>query len=196
MSAAENLAAPSDLITPIRGQFPYAIVGSHQVGGDQTIILKRENLLAVMQYLRDDAAMAFEQLVDVTATDFAEFDADLRHFVSPLDDGLSAQLPRYEVVYHLLSISRAQRLRVKVPLSESDSHLPSLCGLWIAANWGERETWDMYGIKFDNHPDLRRILMYEEFEGHPLRKDYPLRGYQPLVPMPDLADYKDNENYR
>ncbi len=196
MQAAANHAQADDLITQVRAQFPFAIIGSHCVGGDQTIVLNREHLLAVMQYLRDHAAMAFEQLVDVTATDFADFDAELRHFVSPLDDGRSAQLPRFEVVYHLLSLSRAQRLRVKVPLAEGDLHLPSLCGLWIAANWGEREAWDMYGVKFDNHPDLRRILMYEQFEGHPLRKDYPLRGYQPLVPMPDLEDYKDNENYR
>ena len=105
-------------------------------------------------------------------------------------------LPRFEVVYHLLSMSKKQRLRVKVAVSQDDLHVPSLCGLWIAANWGERETFDMLGILFDNHPDLRRILTYDEFVGHPLRKDFPLRGYQPLVEQPTLAGYKDNETFR
>lgn len=194
------------LIELLRAVKPEAILGSHAIVGDATVLVAREQLLDLMQFLRDDPRCRMEQLVDVTATDFLEYAPHMRVQVSPIDaqgDGgdqaiadASATLPRFEVVYHLLSMTLKHRLRVKVPLAEGDIHVPSMCGLWISANYGERETWDMYGIRFDGHPDPRRILLYEEFEGHPLRKDYPLRGYQPLVPMPELVHYTDHETFR
>jgi len=97
---------------------------------------------------------------------------------------------RFEIVYHLLSIPGLKRLRIKVALSEDKPEIDSATDLWTAANFLEREVWDMYGIKFRGHPDLRRILMYEEFQGHPLRKDYPVQAKQPRVPlrMPEVEN--------
>ena len=89
-------------------------------------------------------------------------------------------------VYHFYSMQHKHRLRLVVPLQEATAEVDSLTSLWGGANWLEREVWDMFGIRFQGHPDLKRILMYEEFEGHPLRKDYPQRGYQTLMEMPTL----------
>ncbi len=184
------------LIDLLRKAKPQAIQGSHVTAGDQVVVVVREHLLDLATFLRDDPRARFDVLIDVTAVDYSEFDPALRHAVTPQDKGDPANLPRFEVVYHLLSMPLRHRIRLKVVLTEEDLHVPSLTSLWISANWGEREAWDMFGVKFDGHPDLRRVLMYEEFVGHPLRKDFPQRGYQPLVPMPNLADYADNETYR
>lgn len=123
-----------------------------------TIHVPAGSLLAVMRYLRDDASCAFKQISDITGVDWPERD------------------PRFEVVYHLLSLSNNRRIRVKVLVNDGDV-VPSVTGLWNGAGWFERETWDMFGIFFDGHPDLRRILTDYGFEGHPLRKDFPLTGY-------------------
>jgi NADH-quinone oxidoreductase subunit C len=88
---------------------------------------------------------------------------------------------RFAVVYHFYSLTHKHRLRLLVPLDEADAEVDTLTSLWAAANWLEREVWDMFGIRFRGHPDLKRILMYEEFEGHPLRKDYPVKKRQPLI---------------
>jgi len=95
---------------------------------------------------------------------------------------LYPQTPRFEVVYHFLSLTLQHRLRIKVRIPEEEPHIPTLTSLWPGANWLEREAWDMFGIIFQGHPNLQRILMYAEFEGHPLRKDYPYRKRQPLIP--------------
>jgi NADH-quinone oxidoreductase subunit C len=89
--------------------------------------------------------------------------------------------PRFDVIYHLLSVPSKRRLRIKVQVEDGESTVDSLTSLWGDANWLEREVWDMFGIRFSGHPDLRRILLYEEFQGHPLRKDYPIRKRQPLI---------------
>lgn len=189
------------LIDLLRAEKPAAVLGSYVASGDATVLVLPEHLYDVMQFLRDDPRVRMEQLIDVTAVDFLEYAPHLRVQLSPCDADNAAQLtpetlPRYEVVYHLLSMSKRHRLRVKTPVSEQSPHVPTLTPLWLSAEWGERETWDMYGIVFDGHPDPRRILLYEEFEGHPLRKDYPLRGYQPLVAMPELVHYTDHETFR
>jgi len=189
------------LIQLLRTEKPAAILGSYMASGEATVLVLPEYLLDVMQFLRDDPRVRMEQLIDVTAVDFLEYAPHMRSQLSPCDLDNAAKLtsetlPRYEVVYHLLSMSKRHRLRVKTPVSEDHPHVPTLTSLWLAADWGERETWDMYGIVFDGHPDPRRILMYQEFEGHPLRKDYPLRGYQPLVAMPELVHYTDHETFR
>lgn len=90
---------------------------------------------------------------------------------------------RFEMVYHFFSLSRKRRLRIKTGLDESDLRIASLTSLWKNANWLEREVYDLFGVHFEGHPDLRRIFMYDGFEGHPLRKDYPLRRRQPLIPL-------------
>ena len=93
--------------------------------------------------------------------------------------------PRFEMVYHFYSLATNKRLRLKAPLSGPDFEIASLTALWQGANWFEREVYDMFGIKFKNHPDLRRILMYDGFKGHPLRKDYPLKKRQPIIKHED-----------
>ena len=98
-------------------------------------------------------------------------------------DWLDSRPHRFEVVYQLLSLSKTYRLTVKVPLSEDRPEVASATSLWHGANFLEREVWDMFGIRFVGHPDLRRILMYDEFVGHPLRKDYPVQGKQPRIPL-------------
>jgi NADH-quinone oxidoreductase subunit C len=151
-------------------RFPKAVVSSHDWRGDDTVVLRREHLVEVARFLKRDDAMRFDLPVDVCGVDY-----------------LGWREPRFEVVYHLMSLTKRARIRLKVQLDESDLHVPTLTGVWKGVDWFEREAFDMYGIVFDGHPDLRRILMYPEFEGHPLRKDYPQRGYQPLMPMPTLS---------
>jgi NADH-quinone oxidoreductase subunit C len=98
-------------------------------------------------------------------------------------DWMDSREERYEVIYHLLSLSQGLRIRVRVFVPESDASLESVQDIWAGANFMEREVWDMYGVAFKGHPDLRRILMYDEFKGHPLRKDYPVQGKQPRIPL-------------
>ena len=119
------------------------------------------NLLEVMQFLRTDEACLFEQLCDLTCVDYLNFpDAT----------------DRFAVVYSLLSLTRNDRLWLKCWVNDPDPEVPSVVGIWKGAEWQEREVWDMFGIRFGGHPDLRRILTWEAFKAHPLRKDYPLRG--------------------
>ncbi len=144
-----------------------AVTATHAYRGDETLVVDATRIFEVLKTLRDDAQLSMNFLVDLTAVDYLGRD------------------PRFEVVYHLRSMATGQRLRVKAPLVEPEdgSHpiLDSAVPLWPGADWFEREVWDLYGIKFRGHPDLRRILMYEEFVGHPLRKDYPKERRQPLV---------------
>ncbi len=142
---------------------PDALRGTHADHGDATALVDAAALVDVMHFVRDDEALAFEMLTDVTAVDYM------------------GEEPRFEMVYHLYSVARNHRLRVKARVPESPAEISSLVALWPSADWMEREVWDMYGIRFIGHPDLRRILLYEEFEGHPLRKDYAKERRQPLV---------------
>ena len=146
---------------PVKGD---GVTGAYSTSaGDDAAFVARERLLEVCQFLRDDPAMAFNMAPYITAVDYL------------------GQEPRFEVVYNLLSTTRNHRVRLRVKVAEQDAVLPSVCGIWRGANWFERYCFDMYGISFTEHPDLRRLYMYDEFVGHPLRKDYPLRGRQPLV---------------
>lgn len=148
------------LIQSIRARTTEDVIGYHSYLGDDTILVRATSILKIMKMLKDE--FQFGMLVDVTAVDYL------------------GRQPRFEVVYHLNSLERQMRLRVKAPLEEGEE-IDSLTPLWPIANWLEREVWDMFGIRFKGHPDLRRILMYEEFEGHPLRKDYPMNKRQPRV---------------
>ena len=182
------------LIDLVRKKFKGRVLGSHSLAGDATITIGPDDLIEVMTFLRDDKKTAMEQLIDVTAVDLSEYPDHARAAFSPRDGELDDN--RYEVVYHLLSLSEGHRLRVKVPLAGQEPSVASLCDLWIAANWGEREVYDLMGVNFEGHPDLRRILLYEGFEGHPLRKDYHQRNYQPLIEMPHLDHYTDHSTLR
>ncbi len=149
----------------LRNKLAAKILDSDSFRGDETIVVPREEARAIFRFLKEDPQLDFNFLVDITAADY-----------------LGRKEPRFEVVYHLRSLRTNRRLRVKVPVPETDPVVDSLTPLWKGANWLEREAWDMYGICFRDHPDLRRILLYEEFQGHPLRKDYPVNQCQPRVP--------------
>ena len=156
------------ILAELQRRFGDAIVEIHDHRDDHTAVVERDALLAVLAHCRDDAALAFDVLMDLTAVDYLKFPGR--------EDG-----PRFEIVYHLYSITHNHRLRLKVRVDEDDASVPSVVALWPIANWLEREVWDMFGVRFEGHPDLRRLLMYEEFVGHPLRKDYPISRRQPLI---------------
>jgi NADH-quinone oxidoreductase subunit C len=139
------------------------VEATHANLGDATARVARASLVEIMRLLRDEPGLDFEMLSDVTAVDWL------------------GQEPRFELVYHLYSVKQNHRVRIKSRVPEQDPEIASLVSLWPSADWMEREVWDLYGIRFRGHPDLRRILLYEEFEGHPLRKDYPKEKRQPLV---------------
>lgn len=126
--------------------------------GELIAIVRRPAIVKALTFLRDDTNCRFEQVMDITAVDYPEREE------------------RFEVVYNLLSLKHNQRIRVKVTTDE-DTPVPSVVSVYNAANWFERETWDMFGVFFSDHPDLRRILTDYGFEGHPFRKDFPLTGY-------------------
>ena len=134
--------------------------------GHAVINIAADKAFEFFKLLKLDSDLAFDLFISVTAVDWM----DQREL-------------RFEVVYHLLSTRHLHRLRVKIDLPEQNPVVASVSGLWLGANFMEREVWDMYGVRFEGHPDLRRILMYEEFVGHPLRKDYPVQAKQPRVRM-------------
>jgi NADH-quinone oxidoreductase subunit C len=135
--------------------------------GQLIVTVERESIVAVLTRLRDDPAFLCEQLIDICGVDYPD---------RPL---------RFEIVYSLLSVSLNHRIRVKVATDE-DTPVPSAVSIYPSANWFEREAWDLYGVLFSDHPDLRRILTDYGFDGHPLRKDFPLTGYVELRYDPDL----------
>jgi len=138
-----------------------------EMRGQAVVWLPRQGLAEALTTLRDNADTRFEQLSDLTAVDYL------------------GRTPRFEVVYQLHSLAHRHRLRVKVGVEEADPVVPTASAVWRSALWAEREVFDLMGIRFAGHPDLRRILMYAGFEGHPLRKDYPLMRRQPIVPERD-----------
>ncbi len=125
-----------------------------------TIVVERSAIRDACAILRDDRELQFNFLSDITAVDWYPNE------------------PRFDVVYHLLSIPRLQRVRLKVKLAGGDPALPSITSVWPSANYFEREIYDLFGVRFSGHPNLRRIMMPEDWEGHPLRKDYPVEGYR------------------
>ncbi len=140
-----------------------AIVEASDRLGDASVRVDARRIVPVMGHLRDDDGLRFDMLSDLCAVDYL------------------GEEPRFEVVYHLYSVELNQRLRVKARVPEDPCEIDTVTGLWPAADWMEREVFDLYGIRFRQHPDLRRILLYDEFQGHPLRKDYPKERRQPLV---------------
>jgi NADH-quinone oxidoreductase subunit C len=155
------------LVEKLKERFGADILDSYAAHGEETIVVDRERAPEIMKVLSAEPDFAFNMLTDLTAVDWPDRE------------------PRFEVIYHLNSLERRHRLRVKVAVEGADPWVHSACGVWKSANWLEREAYDMFGIAFRGHPDLRRILMYDEFVGHPLRKDYPYQRRQPLVPEVD-----------
>jgi NADH-quinone oxidoreductase subunit C len=149
-------------------RFGPGIVETHGHRGDHTAVVTRGVLLEALRFCRDDERLACDVLMDLSAVDYLRYPGR--------EDG-----PRFEVVYHLCSLRHNHRLRLKTRVEEDDAVVPSAVDLWPIADWLEREVWDMFGIRFQGHPDHRRLLLYEEFVGHPLRKDYPINRRQPLI---------------
>ena len=161
------------LLRRLLDQFPNALIEMHAFRGDTTAVVKPEHYHEVARFLREDSECDFDFLADLTAVDRLKL----------------RQKPRFEVVVHLFSRSTNARFRLKTrPASDAAPSVDSLVDLFPAANWAEREAFDMFGIQFRGHPRLERIILYPEFVGHPLRKDYPVNKRQPLVverPLPD-----------
>ena len=160
----------------LQDEFPNKVSSFHSHRGDETVVIQKDAFEPICKFLRDDSRCSFEIMMDLTAVDKLEM----------------KKVPRFEMVYHFKSLTHAHRLRLKVCLAEDDCRIASINHLWKSVNWYERECYDMFGIKFEGHPDLRRILMYDEFEGHPLRKDYPIDRQQPLL---ELKEVKERYTY-
>lgn len=150
--------ALEDLAQLIASRRPDAVAASAVANGELTLTTVVSEVIGLLEFLRDDSTCHFGTLVDITAVDYPERPA------------------RFDVVWHLLSMHRNQRIRVKLALRE-DGVVPSAVGVFPAANWYEREVFDLFGIAFSGHPDLRRLLTDYGFRGHPLRKDFPTTGY-------------------
>jgi NADH-quinone oxidoreductase subunit C len=153
----------SPVLRKLTERFGDAIVSTHSDFGDDTALVRREKIVEICTFLRDDPDLLFDFAMDLTGVDYL------------------GEVPRFEVVYHLYSLEKKHRVRIKARLHEEDPTIDSVVSVWPGINWYEREAYDMYGIVFRNHPNLKRILMYEAFVGHPLRKDYPKARRQPTV---------------
>jgi NADH-quinone oxidoreductase subunit C len=160
VSKAEQLAAA---VTSVCGS---AVLRSVIERGDVTIHVAASQILEVLTRCKQSPELDFSMLIDITAVDW-----------------LDERPERFQVVYQLLSLAKCHRITVVVALAETSARIDSATALWNGANFLEREVWDMFGITFVGHPDLRRILMYDEFVGHPLRKDYPVQGKQPRIEL-------------
>jgi NADH-quinone oxidoreductase subunit C len=165
----------STVIKSLKVTFPQFVDSTDSFRGDDCAVLKREGAKEILTYLRDNAEMKFDLLMDLTCVDFPDKDC------------------RFEVVYHLYSVEKNHRVRIKVPVSEKDAWVDTVSDLWDVGNWLEREAWDMFGVDFKGHPDKRRILLYEEFEGHPLRKDYPATLEQPRIELLEVEEARFTE---
>ncbi len=162
------------------GQFHERILKTESFRGDDEALVAPADWLAVARFLRDDSACAMDHFIDLTAVDYPE-----------------RSEPRFDVLLFVRSLGKKHRIRLKTRVRDGEE-LDTLVNVWAGANWTEREVYDMFGVRFRSHPDLRRILLYEEFVGYPLRKDYPINKTQPLVayrdvPPAKLAPFGDDE---
>ena len=186
MQSAENIVRESSNNSPfmskIREEFGDRLLAEQATcDGIPTLWVERQHLKDMLRYLKEKSAPHFEMLFDITA-----IDERLRVH----REGQPAS--EFTVVYHLMSFSSNCDARVKVPLQDADLILPSVIELWPSANWYERETWDMFGIRFDGHPHLYRILLPPTWEGHPLRKEHPARAteMEPFSLSDEKGDYE------
>jgi NADH-quinone oxidoreductase subunit C len=143
------------ILTRLKEKFPDSILEVNEFRNELTLVVRKEDLVSICTFLRDDPELCLNFLSCLCGVDYPE------------------RKPRFDVVYELYSINKNHRIRLKVKVDENES-VPSVTAMWSTANWHEREVFDLFGISFDGHPDLRRILMPDDWEGYPLRKDYPL----------------------
>ncbi|MBW7887727.1 MAG: NADH-quinone oxidoreductase subunit C [Bacteroidetes bacterium] len=154
------------VVEKLQAQFPKSILAVNEFRGEITVQLKKEDIVAVCTFLRDDSDCFFNYCVDVCGAD--------------------AYTPekRFEVIYNLYSLAHNHRIRLKTFVEEDDLHTPSVSSVWESAEWPEREAYDMFGIIFDGNKDMRRMYMPEDFEYYPLRKDFPMMGIPDSIPLP------------
>jgi NADH-quinone oxidoreductase subunit C len=160
-----------EVAASIASAVPASVAQGYESAGLRFVVVDAAAIRDVLAFLRDAPEHRYDALIDVTAVDRVH------------DEGV------FEVIYVLRAPARSEKLVVKAKVSAADPRLPSVTSLWKMANWAEREVWDMFGVRFDGHPDLRRILMYEPFDGHPLRKTYPYDRRQPLVEERDPLEH-------
>ena len=161
-SASQEGSTPSPIAAALKREHSNWVSEVIEALGETTIIVPREHILAACVFLKSAPGLEFNFLADLCG----------------FDRGPEEE-PRFEVNYHLFSTTKLHRVRLKVLLNEDNPHLATVTGVWRTANWHERETYDLFGVIFDDHPDLRRILLPDDWQGHALRKDFPLRGYEP-----------------
>ncbi len=157
----------SKTVDGLRARFPGAILGQAQFRGEVTVEVNGKHILEIAEYMRDEPDLSFRHLADITCVDYMNY---------PASADTDTARGRFAVIYHFYSFQYGSRIRLKCFLPEAGPRIDSLTPLWQTANWLEREVFDMFGVIFDNHPDLRRILMPEDSVHFPLRKDYPLTG--------------------
>ena len=170
----------AQVIEALRGRFGVAVLETHAQFGDDTAVVDPARWLEMALFLRDDPRCAMNMFIDLTAVDYLDMG---------MVQGGDGEPKRFEVVLHLRSLDRGHRVRLKARVGDEDgegAEIDSVVPAWIGANWFEREAFDMFGVVFRGHPDLRRILMYPEFKGYPLRKDYAANEIQPLVAFRDV----------
>ena len=169
---------PLQIAERIRERFPESVRDVREFRGQVSVTLKKERIVEICRFLHDDPELQLDYLTDLCGADY-----------------LGKKDLRFEVVYHLYSIPFRHAIRLKAEVSESDCRIDSVMPVWIGANWHEREAYDMFGVVFTGHPDLRRILLPEDWEGFPLRKDYPVKG--PAKEWPGFLNVLDRaKRYR
>jgi NADH-quinone oxidoreductase subunit C len=161
-TSSETASTPSRLVTALQREHEHWVTEIIEAYGEVTAVVAPLHIKDVCSALKSDSEGRFDFLADICGA----------------DRGVEEE-PRFEVNYHLFSTTKHHRLRLKVLLNEDNVHVPTVTGIWRTANWHERETYDLFGVIFDGHPDLRRILLPDDWQGHALRKDFPLRGYEP-----------------
>lgn len=159
---------PLEIADKLKERFPEEISDVSEFRGQVSVSVKKNRIVEICRYLHSDPSLHFDFLSDLCGVDYL------------------GRKPRFEVVYNLYSIKHRHRIRLKAGVPEEDTDIDSVTPVWIGADWHERETFDMYGIHFKGHPDLRRILMPDDWEGYPQRKDYPLKG-----PEKEYAGYEE-----
>jgi NADH-quinone oxidoreductase subunit C len=162
-------------VSRLKAQFSDAISGVVEFRGDTTVTVRRDAIVAACRFLRDDPGLAYVFLVDLTAVDYSDF---------------PDKEARFAVHYQLHSYQNNERIRLKVWVAESDPLVPTVTGLWQGANWLEREVYDLMGISFSGHPDMRRILLPADADSHPLRKDFPVFGTK--EPVVRVKGFREN----
>jgi len=156
----------AEITEKLKTLVPASILSVEEFRGDLTVVIRREDIVRVAEVIKTDPSLAFDLIIDVLGVD------------------MYRPGERFEVIYNVYSLAHRRFLRLKVRIPAEDPTVPTVTGVWPGANWHERETWDMFGIRFPGHPDLRRLYMPEEFEHFPLRKDFPLMGIPDSLPLP------------